>query len=466
MKKLTKKNLDTRNWESKIKVLVMLVFVVSRLHIWFNRPMQFSEIIYSYMPYAHLWAGGTKPYLEQWYEYPPATIPLFYVPHLIDMATRYMPVHIDYLHAYRGEILVVDILLFALIWFSLLKAHKQNAEESGGWEKQKVSLLKNWAVSLVYYCGVTSLANHFIYDSMDWTFAAALSAAAALPLLLNAKRPSLTQHSSSWLPQLGFVFGWIGYFLATALKYVNAPIGLPQMVTELPQFSERFTLTNIITYIKAAIKPLILFGISLGIGAALIWGAPVLLYRSSLQVSLLFHQLRGLQVDTPAALFVRTVNELNKPNQTEKIIEIYKNYEVSGPLSTQVLHILEIALPLSLLVWGIGVSWLLLRNEHKPLVRAWVTLGFILVFMLTSKVLSRPFLLWHIPLLALIPFNDWKKQLTVLSMSVAMIWVSYYPVSNDAYFGLPLPVWVGWARTTLIVTLLWQWWQTRKTFLN
>jgi hypothetical protein len=86
--------------------------------------------------------------------------------------------------------------------------------------------------------------------------------------------------------------------------------------------------------------------------------------------------------------------------------------------------------------------------------------------MLTSKVLSRPFLLWHIPLLALLPFNDWKKQLNVLSMSVIMIWVSYYPVSNDAYFGLPLPIWVGWARTALVASMLWQWWEMRKHFLK
>lgn len=179
-----------------VPLLVWALFFVTRGIIWVYRPVQFTEIIYSYMPYAHLWAGGTKPYLQQWYEYPPATIPLFYLPHIIDMATNHHWYHLDYLVSYRGLLLLIDVVLFWLM-STVLKKSKASSTE--------------YVVSLSYYALVTAKTNHFIYDSMDLTFTFAMFVAAVAPILWKNR---------------GWLIGWLGYFLAIALKYVNAPIGL------------------------------------------------------------------------------------------------------------------------------------------------------------------------------------------------------------------------------------------------
>jgi hypothetical protein len=439
-------------WPKLITLAIGLAFVRSRWHLWIDRPMDFSEIIYSYMPYAHLWASGVKPYLEQWYEYPPATIPLFYVPHVIDMTTRWWKIHVDYLHAYRGLILLIDIAGFGLLWAWLHRV-----------QRNVVSLV----LSLGYFIAVTSLANHFIYDSMDWAFTVSLLLAAVAPTLWP--RPATTR-LPSWLPNGGQVAGWLGYFIATCLKLINAPLGLPLAITELPTWP---TIGHWLSSNSARAKwwhawrwPLFRTTLAIGLTGALVWGAPLFLYRSSLQVMLVYHQQRGLQVDTPAAIIVRTLNE---SVHSEKIVELYKNYEVTGPISQQALSILSWLFPVALLAFSLGTSyWLgqLPDEQARNQARIWVTLGYVLVFLLVGKVLSRPFLLWPLPFIAALPLRSWKEQLWFMIPSFLMVWVSYVPVSNDAWFGLPLPIWVGWARTVLLLVLIWQWWVHRHQAAN
>src|SRR3989339_602912 len=122
---------------SILSILLIALYIISRIYIWRSGPVSFTEIIFSYMPYAHLWASGQRPYLDQWYEYPPATIPLFYIPHVIDRGTlKYPAIHLDYLQSYRGILLLVDIGVFVMIWKVLRK------------QKAKVSI---FAGGLVYY---------------------------------------------------------------------------------------------------------------------------------------------------------------------------------------------------------------------------------------------------------------------------------------------------------------------------
>ncbi len=145
-----------RNIKIDLKILIIfLFFLLTRVYIWLTPPPQFTEIIYSYMPYAHLWASGVKPYLEQWYEYPPLTIPLFYIPHLIDTATNNFNWHIRYLPAYKGILTAVDVSIFLLVYLTLRK------------QKIKDSVI---TICLLYYSIATAKAHHFIYDSMDLAF--------------------------------------------------------------------------------------------------------------------------------------------------------------------------------------------------------------------------------------------------------------------------------------------------------
>lgn len=401
-------NFLRRYW---IGLAIIALYALTRAFIWINRPEEFTEIIYSYMPYAHLWASGVKPYLEQWYEYPPVTIPLFYIPHLIDRATQGSALHFNYLEAYRGLLFLIDTALFALVWRSLVRfGVKSNIK---------------W-IALVYYCLLTAKANHFIYDTMDWTFAAALALSAA-PALIAWTPKSLSKNTAAWIAS--FLSGlqvWVGYWLAVGLKLLNGPLGLPLALLQRKNWKSQW--------------------FSILVAGGLVWGLPVLLYRSSLQVMLVFHQFRGLQVDSFPAIVVRVINSFT---QSESVIEIYKNYEMTGPLTDTTLSILSVIFPLALVVFVLWTAWQAWRlapeTKKHDAFRVSITLGFVLLLMLVSKVLSRPFVLWHIPLLAMIPFKDWKTQLRFLIPSTLAVAVTLT--------GIP-DIQVGVFRTATLVGVL------------
>lgn len=387
--------------------LIISLFIISRVFILLFPPPFFTEIIYSYMPYAHLWASGVRPYLDQWYEYPPATIPLFYVPHLIDSFTHNHFFHLNYSMAYKLQLLLVDVGLFVLIWTTLKKI-------------QPNKLLQ--ALSLVFYILVTAKAHHFIYDTMDIVFAAALTLSVTSPIVFKGA--------------LGKTGLWFGYFLAIALKLLNGPLGLVYAVLDRKEWK------------KHIIYGFICFG--------LVWIIPLLLYRSSLQVMIVYHQIRGLQVDSAVAIVVRVLNEFTK---SESIIEVFKNYEVSGPISNTALNIVELIFPITLVIfiaWTTKIAWGLKQSKHK----AWrisVTLGYILLLMLISKVQSTPFLLWALPLLAIFPYRDLSTQLKFLIPSMIIIGTSMSPIPNIQLGIFRSSLWIDIIRTTLFVWMFIVW---------
>lgn len=432
-----------------LKLFLLILFAFSRLYIWIFKPPEFSEIIYSYMPYAHLWDSGVRPYLDQWYEYPPATVPLFYIPHLIDKTTHGTLWHFNYSNAYRGILLLVDIGVFWLIWRTLDKTKVKPAVFAGG---------------ILYYIFITSKANHFIYDTMDLTFAAAITLGVAAPVI--------------WKNRFNTFVSWVGFFLATALKYINAPLAPLYALLELPPLrleslkKKPLDLGHfgyeLVEYIAHAwqvrgVKVLI----SVIAAAIVIWAAPLILYRSSLQVSFVYHQIRGLQIDSTPAIVVRTLNAFTK---SEQVIEVYKNYEISGPLSSQALSITNLIFPVALgifLLYSFSLIWQSRLETHTThLLRIWLTLGFIFVFMLSAKVLSRPFLLWHIPLLALFPFKSLRQQLwfTVPSLLIIVTTLSKAPNWEIGIF--PLPLLVGWVRVIGFVFLLVVWWRYSRQLVQ
>jgi len=369
------------------------------------------------MPYAHLWASGVKPYLEQWYEYPPATIPLFYLPHLIDRQTYGTSFHIDYRQAYRGIMLLADTALFALVWRSLVRFGT----------KPKLLI-----VALIYYCLITAKANHYLYDTMDWTFAAALALSASPALWSVSRSHNLLRN---WLAKAQI---WFGYWLAVALKLLNGPLSLPLALLQRRQG-------------KTGWLALVAVG-------GLVWGLPLLIYRSSLSVMLLFHQLRGLQVDSLTAVIVRIINSFT---QTESVIEIYKNYEITGPITTWALSILSLVFPLALIAftgWTAWQAWQLAsRKKDHSVFRVSITLGFVLLLMIVSKVLSRPFVLWHIPLIAMLPVVSWRQQLKFLVPSVIAVALTLSPIPDVPIGIFSSATLVGVVRSLAFVWLFIQW---------
>lgn len=390
-----------------IPLCILLFYIFSRIYIWVERPQAFSEIIYSYMPYAHLWASGTKPYLEQWYEYPPATIPVFYIPHMIDMATRFKVIHLNYLDAYRGELLLWDIGLFTLVWLSL--------------RKLKVRTSMVW-IALLYYIIVTTKAHDFIYDTMDLTFATAMTLGVAAPLLLSG----ITGATGSWF----------GFFLATCLKYVNAPLAPLYALIE-----------------RKNIKQTIIAGT---IGFLLVWALPLALFRSSILVSLVYQNIRGIQIDSAPAIVLRTANVFTK---SEHVIEVYKNYEIAGPLTDKAKVVMKYFFPAAVALFLLGSAVYIWRHPalNAHWLRIYFTVGYILVFFLTGKVLSTPFLIWQIPLFALYPFKKMKHQLVFLFISAISIFATMTRTSDNAIFNFPIPLIMGWIRTLSFVSLFILW---------
>jgi hypothetical protein len=397
---------------SYLSLALISLYLISRLYVWVFKPTSFSEIIYSYMPYAHLWASGVKPYREQWFEYPPATIPLFYIPHLVDMSTHPTPFHLNYSDSYRGILLIVDLALFTLIWKVL--------------RKQKVPQMQ-FVLAILYYITITAKAHDFLYDTMDLTFTAAMTLGVAAPILFTS--------------QFGQFTSWFGFFLASALKYVNLPLAPLYALLE-----------------RHKPKQMLIAAV---VGAALVWGVPLALYRSSLLVSLVYQNIRGVQIDTAAAVIIRTADRFT---HSEHVIEVFKNYEIAGPITEKAKVFLKYFFPLSIAIYLLWCARLILKSPQSDSkwLRIHITLGYVLLFMVTAKVLSTPFLLWHIPLLAIYPFKNWRTQACFLGLSLAIIFTSMARVSNMEVWFLTLPIIIGWIRTVCFTLLLMLWLQLKK----
>lgn len=382
---------------------IIILFILTRVIIWIYNPVEFTEIIYSYMPYAHLWASGDQPYLDQWYEYPPATIPLFYLPHVIDMSTHDTPFHLNYANAYRGTLLLVDIGIFIMIWKTLKKTTKHRAVFVG---------------ALIYYILATTKAHDFIYDTMDLTFAAAITLSVAAPILFKNKLSS---------------FGtWLGFFLAFALKFVNAPLAFTYAVLE-----------------RRNIRRLLLSGC---LAFLLVWGVPLAKYRTSLSVTLVYHQMRGLQVTSTPAVIASTIDHIT---DTETFVEKYKNYEITGPYSDRIKRIFDILFIASIISF-IGYTTkvaFFTKEEQAYSTRLHFTLGYVLLFMLVGKVQSTPFLLWQIPLIAIYPFKSLKDQLFFTLASLAIIISSMTKIPNLPVGIFSVHLFIGWLRTGLFAFL-------------
>lgn len=378
------------------------LFALTRLYIWIARPTVFTEIIYSYMPYAHRWASGEVPYLQMWYEYPPATIPLFFIPHVLDMIFN----GLTYSQFYRGILLIFDCFLFFLIYKSLKKQQLSPKIITGG---------------LMYYCVVTLKAHAFMYDTMDLVFTTCMFAGVVSPLLINHHSTAKT----STTKLLQSFFEWTGYFLATGLKLINAPLGMVYAILRKKQLASLF------------------FGML--IAGTLIWGYPLLKYRSSLQVMFVYHQIRGLQIESAPAVIART---LDRFSQSETIIEAYKNYEITGPMSLKIKRIYDWLFPAALtllLLWGSYKAFFLKEKGHQ-FFRLHITLVYILLFMLVAKVLSTPFLLWHIPFVSVYPFKNLRQQLSVTTVSFLIIAASMTKIPDLPLGIFSVHILLSWIR--------------------
>lgn len=394
------------------QLLLISLFILTRVYIWVSRPVEFTDVVHNFMAYAHAWARGETPYLKQWYEYPPGTIPLFYLPHVYDRATLNMPFHLDYAQSYRGLMLLFDIGLFIIVWKTLVKFNVKTSVFVG---------------AIVYYCVLTAKAHHFVYDKIDWAFAAVVTLGVTAPILFKERKQVFLE--------------WLGYGLGVSLKLANAPLALIYAVMERKKIKKLF--------------------IGAGLAFLITWFIPLAIFRSSLQVMFVYHRIRGLQIESAGAVIASTVNRFT---HTEEIIEAYKNYEISGPVSLKIKQIDDGLFMITIILFLIYGTNLTLKSpsSHYPILRIFLTQAFFLLLMLVSKVLSTPFILWPVSLFALYPFKSISQQLKFTIPSFVIIAVSMTKIPDFPLGIFSLHLVIGWIRTLLFVYLLIAWFKLKK----
>lgn len=387
-----------------VSLLIWFLFFSSRLVIWLLPP-SFSDVMYSYYNYARIWSEGYTPYLKHLFEYPPANIILFYLPRLIDRACI-----IDYPTLYRFIIFLVDLLIF-IFSIKVLK-------------KLKVKKI-NFFISLSYYIFALLKAKDFVYDSMDLVFISGLFFSLAL---IKIKKKGIKNIFSSWF------FFW----LSTAFKYITLPLAIPYLLLKKNKNFKKEVIVSLVSFLT-------------------IWALPLIIFRSSLSVSFIYHFKRGFQVESVPANIIRLVNSWTK---TESYIEVFKNYDITGPLTKKLSPYLSLLFPLamiSFLIYSVKKSLNLAKgkyDEYKEKLR--LALIYIFWFLLTAKVFSTPFHLWIPPLLTIYPFKSTKRQLLTLTVSFFMIAISMTPIPNLKFFIFDLHTAIGITRPICLLFMLYQ----------
>lgn len=341
----------TRNWHF---VLLWAAFIVSRAYIFTHPP----DYVRYFEEYANIWYYGLPPYLKHWFEYPPATIPFISGPLILDQ----MGIG-KYRLNFRLMILGVDVLVFAILAQVLKKM-----------SLKPLAVL----VSLGFYIAITAKAKDFMYENLDLLFATTMLVPAVASILINPTKKWL--HSS---------MQWLWYWFGTGLKLVNAPLAVAY-------FWATPALSN---WKRIAVA---------GVTAALIWGAPLLIFRSSLSVIIIYHKNRQLQVESIPSLIVRGANLFTKSE--EIYFSDYKSFDLRGPISNAMLPLANMALVVAM---GLVVLYILKNRDRasNPYFLMKVTLLFIFAYMTTNKVFSTPYHLWYLPLLVIYPYRHQKERL-------------------------------------------------------
>lgn len=381
-----------------------LSFIISRYMIWLFPP-EFTEIMYSYYNYARIWSEGYIPYLKHLFEYPPANIILFYIPWIIDKATIF-----TYPAVYRFILFLIDLLIFILIIKTL----------------KKLKLKKDIVLtSLIYYILVITKAKDFVYDSMDLVFISNLFLSF---VLLKLKK-------ESWQTQF---FSWFFFWLSTALKYITFPLALPYLLLRKNKNFKKEVFISFLSFL-------------------VVWGLPLIIFRTSLSVSFVYHFKRGFQVESVPANIIRLINSWT---QTETYVEVFKNYDITGPVTQKLTPFLSLMFPLTMigfLLYSLKKSLVLsknLKDEYKEKLR--LALIFIFLFLLSSKVFSTPFHLWIPPLLTIYPFKSTKRRILTFLISFFMIAISMTPIPNLKFSIFDVHTAIGIARPICLLVMLYE----------
>ncbi|MFH2061504.1 MAG: hypothetical protein ABIJ43_00805 [Candidatus Beckwithbacteria bacterium] len=383
-------------FKNKWFLLTLVGFIITRVYILLNPPLYYSDVSHDYIRYANMWYQGLTPYLKHFYEYPPFTLPLLYLPLLIEKAG---------IGFYYLNFRLMTFFLEVIIFFSFFKIINQF----------KISKIKK-VISLVFYLVAGVIAKDFYYEGIDLVF---------ISSLLIAMFYSLNQ-SKAWLNRFWF---WFFFWLSTSIKFMSAPLlAIYLYLTKL----------NLKKELKA---------ISLAFLA--IWGIPLAIFRSSLAVMFVFHARRGLKYASFPSFIVETINYWTN---TEIRLNKAPDFELQGPISSIAEKVVSIVFPLSILIVIFYGLFIVLKPNFKNISTTLkklfllekiklnhldpyafslkFALIYILTIFLTGKVFSQPFHIWLIPLTALYPFKSIKKQLMFMALVLWLLVIDTTPWLN------------------------------------
>lgn len=382
-----------------IKILmytILLLFIGSRWFIYQNPPPYYSDVKADYERYANMWRYGTPPYLKHLYEYPPATIPLLSIPLSLDQAGigKYYP-------NYRAEILVIDCLFFAYLCFITAR----------------IPWLKNRRIeSLLFYIVLTTLAKDFFYEGIDLAFTACATISFTLMYFMPKEKQSTKGIALETLI-------WIFFWLSVSIKFLTLPLMVPL-----------FLLLHRGKWIQ-----------QLGtffIGFLIIWGIPLAMYRSSLQVMFVFNNSRPIKYASFPAHLIRWANSFTHSEQQRMVAP---DFAYEGPLSTKITSINKTVFPFIILatIWSMGLylyrkmtsdkkidlqtiqQFILtpkdLNNNSKVSVMLWFYVLYIFILFVSAKIFSQPFHIWYMAPIIILPFR--KKNVWYLSIGLCVLMI-------------------------------------------
>ncbi len=348
--------------------VAVTVFVVTRLSALLNLP----GYIRYFEEYANIWYYGMPPYLQHWFEYPPATIPFISLPLYLDQWGWGV-----YRWNFITMMLAFDGLLFGLVALTVKKTYSSNLTK---------------LVNLIFYALVTAKAKDFLYENLDLIF--------TLTLFLPAVAPLLFTKGRSWLT-------WLAYWLGIGIKLINAPLAAAYQVVEI------VGVKNWRDWIAKIWIPILSF--------LVIWAWPLLLYRTALSVIIVYHQNRTLQAESLPAMVVRAINMFT---QTETIyLSNYKSYDLQGPISDRILPLSMVGLVILMLIW---LGWVIKNRHHanQPLFLMKSTLIFLFSYLAANKVFSTQYHLWYIPLIAVYPYTNQKQRALMFGLAALYLGVA------------------------------------------
>jgi len=366
-----------------IFIITFVLFFLSRLYVLKNPPPYYSDVFHDYRRYAQMWESGLTPYLKHLYEYTPATIPLLYFPQILD---HFRIGH--YYENYRFQIFILDTLIFFFIYQTIIKLKTKPISKF---------------LALSFYLISSMIAKDFFYEGIDLVFIGSL----ALAIIFSNHR-------------LKF---WFFFWLSTGIKLMSAPLVLIFL------FIKKISL-------KKEIKNCL-------IGFALVWGLPLVIFRSSLSVILYLLAHRGIKYAAFPSFVVETINYWT---QTETRLQQPPDFQLQGPISVMAEKVVAIVFPLSILVvLAYGLYMVLKkRSQLNPYTFGLkISLIYILTIFLTGKIFSQPFHIWLLPLIALYPFKSIKKQLIFIFLTFWLLIIDTTPwirVNETLMVYPPLPM--------------------------